>query len=615
MTENIKKQKLNSVVWNQLDWKVIERKVFRLQKRIYRAKQRGDVRTVRSLQRLLLKSWYAKLLAVRRVTQDNQGKKTAGVDGVKSLTPNQRLKLVEIISLENKVKPTRRIWIPKPGRTEKRPLGIPVIKDRATQALAKLALEPEWEAVFEPNSYGFRPGRACHDAIEAIFASINKKAKYVLDADVAKCFDRINHKYLLNKLNTFSQMRRYIKACLRSGVMDGHELFPTTEGTPQGGIVSPLLANIALHGLETFLKEWLWESGYRKRDGKGEVTGKKETQRELTVIRYADDFVIIHPNLEVIKQAKIKTEEWLKEVGLELKPSKTSITHTFHKHEGQIGFDFLGFNVRQYKAGKYEAKTNLRTAKGFKTIIKPSKEKAILHHKKLHDAVKGMKAVSQEAVIAKLNPIIAGWCNYYSSVCSKEEFSRQDALLWKTLKSWADRRHSKKSAQWKEEKYWKRKSEWSKDMNKYIHRKTFTSGKNTLKKHEDTKIVRHTKVKGDVSPYNGDWVYWSTRMGKNPETPTRVSLLLKKQKGKCTFCGQFFNSEDKLEIDHIIPKSRGGLDEYKNWQLLHRHCHDVKTASDGSNGTHDKSQLGEKRNEGKLSRSVLKTSSSGDRTA
>jgi RNA-directed DNA polymerase len=236
--------------WKDLPWRTIERQVFKLQKRIYQASKRGEVKTVHSLQRLLMRSWSARCLAVRQVTQDNRGKRTAGVDGVKTVAPPARLALARTLGVRPKAQPVRRVWIPKPGSDEKRPLGIPTMRDRAAQALAKLALEPEWEARFEPNSYGFRPGRSCHDAIEAIFCAIRFKAKYVLDADIAKCFDRIDHTALLNKLRTFPRLRRAIRAWLKAGVIDGPELFPTAEGTPQGGVISPLLANIALHGLE-----------------------------------------------------------------------------------------------------------------------------------------------------------------------------------------------------------------------------------------------------------------------------------------------------------------------------------------------------------------------------
>jgi RNA-directed DNA polymerase len=224
--------------WKAIPWRKLERVVFKLQTRIYQAKRRGDVQAVRNLQRLLMTSWSAKYLAVRRVTQDNRGKQTAGVDGVKALTPPQRLKLAQTLVLTGRVRPLRRVWIPKPGTDERRPLGIPTMANRATQALLKLALEPEWEAVFEPNSYGFRPGRSAHDAIKAIHGGICLKPKYVLDADIAKCFDRIDHQALLHKLNTTPTVRRVIRAWLRAGVLENGELYPTAMGTPQGGVAT-----------------------------------------------------------------------------------------------------------------------------------------------------------------------------------------------------------------------------------------------------------------------------------------------------------------------------------------------------------------------------------------
>lgn len=225
---------------NQIPWRKLEKIVFKLQKRIFQASQRGDVKTVRKLQRLLMKSWSAKCLSVRKVTQDNQGRKTKGVDGVKSLSPQARLKLVGRLKIDSKSKPTRRVWIPKPGKDEKRPLGIPTMYDRALQTLVKMALEPEWEAKFEENSYGFRPGRSAHDAVEAIFSCIRLKPKYVLDADITKCFDRIDRSKLLTKLNTSPTIKRQIKAWLKAGVIDDNQLLPTEEGTPQGGTISPL---------------------------------------------------------------------------------------------------------------------------------------------------------------------------------------------------------------------------------------------------------------------------------------------------------------------------------------------------------------------------------------
>ncbi len=245
----------NTEGWKAIDWRTAERYVFKLQKRIYAASRRGEVKLVRKLQKTLMRSWYNKVLSVRRVTQDNTGKKTAGVDGIKSLSPAARLELAGQLKLTGKSRPTRRVWIPKPGREERRPLGIPTMYDRALQAVVKAALEPEWEAVFEPNSYGFRPGRSCHDAIKHIKNCIQSKAKFVLDADIAKCFDRINQEALLQKIKTKGKVRQQIKAWLKSGVIDQGAFTATSEGTPQGGVISPLLANIALHGLEQHIEK------------------------------------------------------------------------------------------------------------------------------------------------------------------------------------------------------------------------------------------------------------------------------------------------------------------------------------------------------------------------
>jgi len=265
--------------WNDVDWRKLEKRIFKLQKRIYRASERGDVQAVRRLQKTVLRSWSCKMLAVRRVTQDNQGKKTAGVDGIKSLSPKQRFALVARLELGSKSRPTRRVFIPK-GK-DKRPLGIPTMYDRALQALVKLALEPEWEAKFEPNSYGFRPGRSAHDAIEAIFNAIRYKSKFVLDADIAKCFDCIDHKALLRKVNTFPTISRQLRAWLKAGVMEDGQFQETSKGTPQGGVISPLLANIALHGMEERIKRYA-----------ATLPGaRKDNLQALNVIRYADDFV------------------------------------------------------------------------------------------------------------------------------------------------------------------------------------------------------------------------------------------------------------------------------------------------------------------------------------
>ena len=557
------------VEWHSINWRKLERSVYKLQKRIYQASVRGDVKAYRRLQKTLMRSWSARAASVRRVTQDNQGKKTAGVDGVNSLTPKQRLELTGNLNLGSIVSPTRRVWIPKPGTEEKRSLGIPTMKDRALQALVKLALEPEWEARFEPNSYGFRAGRSCQDAVEAIFSAIRLKPKYVLDADIAKCFDRIDQEALLIKLNTFPTIRRQIRAWLKAGVMDGKQMFPTSEGTPQGGVISPLLANIALHGMEERIKQYAETLPTRSSHG------KRDNRRSLSLIRYADDFVILHENLTVVQRCKEIISEWLKGMGLELNPSKTRLAHTLTQYEQEKpGFDFLGFTIQQFPQGKYHSK------QGFKTIITPSKQKQKVHYEQIARVIEAHKAAPQAALISRLNPIIRGWANYYATAVSKVAFSDIDDLTYQKLSSWAKRRHPKKNGEWVSKRYWQ-----SMDGDNWVFA-TRKEGLTPLRliNHADTPIVRHVKVKGESSPYDGNLVYWSSRMGNNPEMPTRVSKLLKKQKGKCTHCGMFFREDDVMEVDHIIPISKGGKDEYKNLQLLHRHCHDIKTANNGNPG-------------------------------
>ena len=540
----------------------MEKKVHKLQTRIYQASSRGDQRTVRKLQKTLLRSWSAKCLAVRRVTQDNTGKKTAGVDGVKALSPEARLDLVEQLRLGTKAKPTRRVWIPK-SNGEERPLGIPTIHDRALQALAKAALEPEWEARFETNSYGFRPGRGCHDAIEAIFNHIRFKPKFVLDADISKCFDKINHKALLEKINSFPSLRRQISQWLKAGYMDGKELFPTEEGTPQGGTISPLLANIALHGLEELITKRFpqkWK-------------GKEIIRRIPAVIRYADDFVVLHDDIEIIKECKEAISEWLKLMGLELKPSKTRLSHTFTKVEENVGFNFLGFSIRQYETGQYRSAKNPKGKPlGFTTQIQPAKEKQKAHQKRIGEIIRDHTSGSQTELINKLNPIIRGWSNYYSTIYASKTFSKMDFLVWQKLRSWALRACPQTKKHKVMQKYWKGKGNehW---------RFTARNGM-ALAKHIDTKTKIHEKVKGQKSPYDGDHLYWATRMGKHPQISSRLAILLKKQQGKCEHCHLYFQDGDLIEIDHIQPTNQGGKNEYNNLQALHRHCHDTKTRHD-----------------------------------
>ena len=549
-------------------------------------------------------SWSAKALAIRRAgmgasiqsyqcwpqidpinkapipAQDNQGKKTAGVDGVKTLTPTERFELISNLKINGKSSPTRRVWIPKPGKDERRPLGIPTMVDRAKQALIMLTLEPEWEAKFEGNSYGFRPGRCSQDAISHIKNVIQAKAKFVLDADIAKCFDRINHSKLLEKLGIKGRVRQQIKAWLKAGVIDKRVFERTEQGTPQGGVISPLLANISLDGLEGRLNEYALTLNHLRHPS-GKKYNKKCRIESLTYIRYADDFIILHEDKTVIENCKQLISEWLAAWGLQLKPSKTRIAHTLNakwSEDGNAGFNFLGFNIRQYPRGKHKSDKNThRKILGFDTLITPSPEKVKLHYNKCAKIIDQHKHKSQSDLINSLNPIIRGWTNYYrfSDIKTFGITSKLDNLLYGKLRSWGRYRTGSVKAAYN--KY------WTTQCNKNGVFAT-RQGKNPLRLLQHSEIecssTNYVKVKGDSSPYDGRAKYWSTRRGEYPETPKRLALLLKTQKGKCKLCGQHFREEDVIEIDHIIPKAIDGKDKYDNLQALHRHCHDVKTKDD-----------------------------------
>lgn len=554
--------------WRDINWAKAQRKVFKLQKRIFQAVKSGQKAKARKLQKLLMKSHYAKLLAVRKVTQDNQGKKTAGVDGVKIVHDYQRMNLALSLKSEGyKSKALRRVWIPKPRRDEKRPLGIPTIRDRAMQALVKLALEPYWEAQFEGTSYGFRPSRSAHDAIERIYKAVRLGEKYVLDADIEKCFDKINHNYLLSKLDCPKGIRQLIKQWLKSGVLDNGVFDDTEAGTPQGGVISPLLANIALDGM---IREVSQSFG-------------KADRHLPRIIRYADDFVVIHNDLEVIHQCKKLISQWLEKVGLELKPEKTRICHTLKEIDidgktSKPGFDFLGFNIRSYPVGKHHSgkKTRYGELLGFKTLIKPSEKAIKAHREAIKEVIKTHRTAPQSALISRLNPIIRGWCNYYSTVASNDTFKTEDYIIWEMLRAWTGGRTGRVN-------YESLRKYFSNGI--YGHWTFQTTDGLVLQKHAHTPIVRFTLVQPEASPYDGNWTYWSKRRGTYPDTPKRVSILIKRQKGYCNYCGQNFSPDDVVEMDHIIPESQGGKDEINNLQLLHRHCHDVKTRHDGSNNS------------------------------
>lgn len=393
-------------------------------------------------------------------------------------------------------------------------------------------------------------------------------------------------------MNTFSLAERVIRGWLKAGVMDGSNLFPTSVGTPQGGVISSLLANIALHGLETFILNQFPQI----KDGQS---------WKPQVIRYADDFVVMHPNLEVIEKCQSLISKWLTALGLELKPSKTQIVHTLNPvGETKPGFDFLGFNIRSYPAGKTKSGKNHNRLTGFQTFIKPSKANIKAQYRKVAEHIDSLKAAPQTRIISDLNPAIRGWSNYYATVVSKDVYSKLDMLLWKKLWRWAKFRHPKKGNGWIAKRYWLVKSDgW-----------IFSDRVLKLLRHAETPIHRHTKVKGKASPYDGNWTYWSKRRGTYPGISTRVSTAIRRQKGKCTECGLHFHMDDAIEIHHKDGNYRNT--KMDNLTAIHRHCHDRIHGGKGNLSTqlstHVKGQSGEKPDERKLSRPVLKPSMGGD---
>jgi RNA-directed DNA polymerase len=562
------------VAWQDLPWKHIHRQVFRLQKRMYRATQRGEVRVARKLQKLLGKSWYARLVAVRRISQDNRGKHTAGVAGVKSLTPAGRGHLATAMRLEGKATPRRRTWLAKRGSDEKRPLGIPTQHERARQTLVRQAVEPAWDAKLSPQTYGFRPGRSGWDAIGAIFLAIKARPQYALKADIQTCFDRIDHDALLAKTQASPVIRRQLKAWLKAGILEDHHLFPTTAGTPQGGSISPWLALIALQGMEEAITQ---------------------VYPKARVMMYADEVVVLHEDRKVLEHCQQLLITWLADSGLTLNAAKSHIQHPL---EGDSpGFDWLGFNIRQYWVGKHQSgKRSNGQRLGFKTLITPAKAHMATHLAELGRISGRGKALPQGALIHQRNPKIRGWANYYRTSVSKAAFGRLDFLLWEKLRSWARRRHPRKPADWVKQRYW----------HPVDNRLAFATAATDpdpvhLLTHSGVPITRHVKVKGNHSPYDGDWEYWSTRQGRHPDASSRLAKLLKRQHGRCRFCGLFFQHGDQIEVDHINGNHRDTRPA--NLQALHGHCHDAKTREYGDylpSGMRDKHQDTEERREAKV---------------
>jgi RNA-directed DNA polymerase len=458
-------------------------------------------------------------------------------------------------------------------------VGIPTQFERARQTVVRQALEPEWEAKLSPQTYGFRPGRSCWDAIEAIFYAIKFRPKYALKLDIAKCFDRINHEALLAKTQASPVIRRQLKAWLKAGILEGDHLFPTTAGTPQGGSASPLLALIALHGMEEAITQ---------------------VYPQARVIAYADDAVVLHEERQVLEHAQELLMTWLADVGLTLNEANSSISHTL---EGdRPGFEFLGFHIRQYRVGKHQSgKRSNGERLGFKTLIKPAKANMKTHLAELGGIIRRGKALPQGALIHQLNPKIRGWANYYRTGVSKAVFGRLDCLIWEKLRGWGHQRHPRKPTSWVYKRYWHRL-----DNRLAFATSALDSAPVYLHLHSEVAITRHVKVQGNRSPYDGDWVYWSARQGRHPDASPKLAKLLKTQHGRCRYCGLFFQHDDRIEVDHINGDHRDS--RYANLQALHGHCHNAKTWEHGDYlppGLRDKHQDTEERREAKVSCSVL----------
>jgi RNA-directed DNA polymerase len=540
-----------ALLWENLNWPLIEAKTRRLQNRIYYASLTNKHDLMHRLQKVLCRSLYTKTLAVRRVTTLNKGKNTPGSDRITVTSNKQKMELALSLNLDGKAGLIRRVY--KPGRSEKRPLGIPIIFDRAKQALALMALEPQWEAKFEPNSYGFRPGRCCQDAVEAIFLSLRHGPRFVLDADIAQCFDKINHEALIAKLETYPQMSIQISSWLKADIMtkkwDGSDLDePTISGTPQG--ISPLLSNIALHGIETAIHNQF-----------------SKPRSKASLIRYADDFVIIHNSKEVIEQAQIFLNSWLANIGLELKPEKTSLVSS------KTGFDFLGFNF--IHVGKNS---------GLKTKITPSYQSRKNFLITIREVIQSSKSIDTRILIKRLAPKIVGWGNYFSVSEIQEVYSSLDNQIHQKLRAWALRRHPTWAKERTLRKYFL-SGIWPYQGKKY-NDKWVLAAENPDNPTLPNFLIRlawipskkHVKVKGSKSPYDGDSFYWSQRLSNHSFLGREVSFLLKRQTRFCARCRAAFITGDVMEVDHIIPR---GI--YANKQLLHKQCHILKTSEDVKN--------------------------------
>jgi RNA-directed DNA polymerase len=547
--------------WDHVDWGQAEEHVRRLRRRIFAASQAGDLARVRNLQKLMLRSRSNALVSVRRVTEVNAGRRTAGVDGRVVLASWEKADLADWVQRRAAAwspRPVRRVYVPK-SNGRRRPLGIPVIADRALQALAAAALEPEWEARFEPRSYGFRPGRGCHDAIVAIHTTASRRDArrlWALDADLEAAFDRLSHDHILTSLGTFPA-RGLVRRWLKAGVIEDGRFTPTGEGTPQGGVVSPCLMNVALHGMEEAAGVRYWEGGTLRA-----VPGTP------VLVRYADDVLALCHTREQAEHVKQRLARWLEPRGLAFNEAKTRITHL------DQGVDFLGFEIRRYRG---------------KLLTKPSKDALRRIRKRLSQEVTALRGANADAVIARLNPIITGWAAYYRIGVSKRAFGALDAHLWRLVYKWSKFSHPNKPRRWIITRYFGMFNPARQDKWVFGSRETGFY----LRKFAWTKIVRHRMVAGRASPDDPALTgYWEQRRrrARLPVDPATWHLL-RRQRGRCPLCRglllhtdhqpqdpgewqQWHTATRKAIRKHAITSvmDLGMSDERAAHHLIHAHC-------------------------------------------